>query len=62
MNARVTQLQELTAKEISPEDCFLISDVWDKKAGGSVSKQLTVAELVKYMLMQEQRFAHSHES
>lgn len=62
MSYRVTQLQELTAKEVSPEDCLLISDVWDKNAGGCVSKQITVSELVKYMLMQEQKFAHSHES
>ena len=49
MHGRLTELQDITAEELTPEDYILVSDVWDKEAKGSVSKRMQVDELMKYI-------------
>jgi hypothetical protein len=46
---RLTELESLTAEQLSKEDYIAVSDVWDEKARGSVSKKLKVSELMKYI-------------
>jgi len=49
MHGRLTELQDITAEELTPEDYILVSDVWDKEVKGSVSKRMQVDELMKYI-------------
>ncbi len=58
MNSRLTDLQDITAEELTKEDYILVSDVWDKKEKGSVSKRMQVDEFMKYI--REHFFDYEH--
>ena len=49
MNIKVTDLEEMTAKELSKEDYVFVADVYDKKANRSISKKIQISELMKYI-------------
>ncbi len=48
-NQRLTDLGEIRADDLSHDDCLLVSDVWDDKAEGAVSKRMSVFEFLKYV-------------
>ena len=46
---RVSELEEMKAEELDGNDYIVVSDMFDRKTEGKVTKKMKVSEFVRYL-------------